>query len=172
MSRNSDDYEKEAREWLMRGDPDTALRVFRDGLSQFPGNIELLLGCGMAHIALGNFVQAVEILEPLRSKHPKWGDVLQGLAEAYFKMGRKKNALGAIEHATGEHETDPVFINSLAIMLFEQGFFKEAAACHMRAFKRDYRYAPAYMGIGVCKHKMGDIPGAVHALRGPGANQN
>ena len=163
--RNSDDYEKEGREWLLRNEADTALRVFRDGLAQFPGDRELLLGTAMAHIDLGDFVRAIEIVKPLLQSHPQWGDALQAMAEAHLRMGKTRRAVEFIEQATGDHERDAEFVNSLGLLLFRHGLCREAAECHRKAVERDPRFGPAYMGLGVCRHKLGDVPGAIDAIQ-------
>lgn len=162
--KNSDDYEKEARGLLNRGEADTALKVLRDGLVLFPGDRELLLCVAMAQISLGNFVPAVQVLEPLRAKHPTWGDVLQGLTEAYLAMGRKKQAVEVAMDAVGAHEQDAEFVHGIGVMLYESGLFREAAACHKRALELNHSFAPSYLAYGVCAHKLGDTATAIDAV--------
>lgn len=162
--RNSDDYEREALGWLNRGEADTALKVFRDGLVLFPGDRELQLGVAMAQMALGNFVPAVEVLEPLRARYPTWGDALQGLTEAYLAMGRKKKAVEAAMQAIGPHEQDSKFVHGIGVMLYESGLFREAATCHKRALELNHSFAPAYLAYGVCAHKLGDTSTAIDAV--------
>lgn len=163
--RGSDDFEREGRQWLLRRDASTALKVFQEGLTQFPGDEALLLGLAMAHIDMGDLVQACEVLVPLRAKHPTWGDVRQGLAEAYLKRGQKHKAMECIQEAVGDHEKDPAFINVLGVLLFEHRLYREALAIHDKALKLDPKFAPAHMGRGACLHRLEDVEGAINAIR-------
>lgn len=162
--RNSDEFEKEAIGLINRGEADTALRVLRDGLALYPGDKDLLLGVSMAQIALGNFAPAIQVLEPLRAQHPNWGDVLQGLVEAYLATNRKKQAAEVAAHAIGPHEKDAEFCNGIGIMLYEGGLYREAATCHKRALELNHSFAPAYLAYGVCAHKLGDKSAAIDAV--------
>jgi Flp pilus assembly protein TadD len=163
--RESDDYEREGRQWLLKGDANTALKVFQEGLARFPGDEALLLGLAMAHIDMGDLVRACEVLVPLRAKHPTWGDVRQGLAEAYLKRGQTKKALECIQEAIGEHEKDAAFVNALAVLLFKHRLHREALAIHDKALRLDPKFAPAHMGRGACLHQLEDVDGAISAVR-------
>lgn len=163
--RNSDEFEREAIGLINRGEADTALRVLRDGLALFPGDKDLLLGVAMAQIALGNFVPAVEVLEPLRAQHPTWGDVLQGLIEAYLSMGRKKQAVEIAKQAIGLHESDAEYVYGIGVMLYEHDLHREARVCYQRAFELNPQYAVAFLAAGVCTHKLGDIDTAIRSVK-------
>ncbi|UPT75608.1 MAG: tetratricopeptide repeat protein [Elusimicrobiota bacterium] len=162
--KNSDDFEKEAIGLLNRGEADTALRVLRDGLALFPGDKDLLLCVAMVQINLGNYVPAIQVLEPLRAEHPTWGDVHQGLVEALLAMGRQKQAIEAAMQAIGPHETDAEFVHGIGVMLYERGIFREARRCYQRAFDLNPKHAVALLAAGVCTHKLGDVDTAIRSV--------
>lgn len=159
------DYGDEGRKVLFDGDAERALAIFKEGLAEHPGDLDLLLGTAMAHIDLGNYVRAIEVAESLVEARPTWGDALQALADACLKMGRKKRAFECILQATGIHECDAEFINTLALLLARHHLYREAAACHAKALERGPSFAPALLGLGVCRHKLGDPSGAIEAIQ-------
>lgn len=163
--KNSDEFEREAIGLINRGEADTALRVLRDGLALFPGDKDLLLGLAMANIALGNYVPAVQVLEPLRAQHPTWADPLQGLVESYLAMGRIKLAVEIAMQAIGPHEQDAEFIHGIGVMLYENDLYREARRCYQRAFELNPRYAVAFLGAAVCTHKLGDVDTAIRSVK-------
>lgn len=163
--RNSDEFEREAIDLINRGEADTALRVLRDGLALFPEDKDLLLCVAMAQINLGNFVPAVQVLEPLRVQYPTWGDVLQGLVESYLAMNRKKQAAEIAAQAIGPHEQDAEFIHGIGVMLYENDLYREARRCYQRAYELNPRYAVAFLGAAVCTHKLGDVDTAIRSVK-------
>lgn len=161
---DSSNFEEEGRGHLLRGEAEKALAVFKKGLAKFPGDRDLFLGSAMAHIDLGNYILAIEIAEALIKENPTWGDALQALAEACLCQGKNARALECVEQATGPHEKDAAFIYTLGVLLFRHGHFQQAHECHRRALARDLMFAPAYLGLGVCRHKLGDVPAAIDAI--------
>lgn len=161
---SSDEYEKEGRDHYNLGEFDAALATFKEGLSRFPDDPDLLLGRAMSHIRLGDYVQACGLLEGMRKKNPHWGDVLQGLAEANLWLGKKKEAIDCIEAATEGSEIEPSAVNGMALLLYEHDQFEEAAVYYRKAAALDSEYAPAHLGLGVCMHRLKRTQEAVAAI--------
>jgi len=160
----SDDYDKKGQEHYQNGEYDAALAAFREGLARFPKDSDLTLGCAMAHIQLGDYIQACEILESLRRRSGVCPDVLQGLAESYLCLGKKAKAMECVEEAL-VGQKDPEFLTALAVILYRHNQFKEASRCYRQAADSDPGHAPAHLGYGVCCHRTGNGKAAVEALR-------
>ncbi len=54
---------------------------------------------GARHLELGNYSEAIEILEWLGARRPRWGIVHRHLASAYRAVGRTADAIAAAERA-------------------------------------------------------------------------
>ncbi|HVE12733.1 MAG TPA: tetratricopeptide repeat protein [Elusimicrobiota bacterium] len=160
----SDEYDKQGQEHYQNGEYEAALNAFREGLARFPRDPDLVLGVAMAHIQLGDYIQACELLEGLRRRSQGWPDVLQGLAECYLCLGQKSKAMSCVEEALGVQK-DAEFLTALAVILYRHNQFKEAARCYRRGADVDPGHAPAHLGYGVCCHRTGNPGAAVEALR-------
>ncbi|MBI4386798.1 MAG: tetratricopeptide repeat protein [Elusimicrobia bacterium] len=163
--KSSDDYNNEGLDFYNGGEFEKALQSFREGLARFPHDSDLLLGCAMTHIRLGDYIQACEILEGLHAKSPESSDVLQGLAETYLWLGRKEKALEFIELALRNPENDASFVNTLAMILYEHDQFEDAARYYKKAFDMTPDFAPAHMGYAACCHRLGKPQEAIASLK-------
>ena len=163
--KDSEVFEAEGRRLLAEGQADKALLVFRDGLTRFPDDADLLLGSALAHLEMGDFVQGCELLEPLAARFPGWAEVSESLVEACLRMGRTGKAVEAAEKAASQPEADHESVHLLGYMLFVHGHYAEAARCYERAARLNPTYAPARMGLAACRHRLGKKDEAVSLLQ-------
>lgn len=161
---NSDGYEKRGVSLLMEGNAEEALEVFEEGLRKFPGDLDLRLGSAMARNKLGDFVSACKTLEDLRKQRPAWGDVLQGLTEAYLARGRIKEAVLAATEASGGGEADAEFVHGLAFMFYSRKHYNEALPLYERAVALAPTWDSGHYGLGTCLWSLGRAEPAVASL--------
>ena len=163
--KTSDQYEEEGLEHYRRDEFAQALHRFQEGVTRFPGDRDLLLGAAMAHLNLGDFVEAAAILEDLRARFGSSGDVLQGLAEANLSLGRRDAAVAYVRQALDGGAGSASLANRLGRVVYKHGLLAEAARCHALAVRRGPLQAAAYVGLGVCNHRMGRVEQAVRILQ-------
>lgn len=161
---DSNEYDDTGRKLFLNGRYEEALEMFREGLRRFPGDEDLELGIGMCQARLGNVVPAIETLEALKARRPDWGDVLLGLTDAYLKLGRTQVARECAEEAT-KGETDASFIHEVARLFFDHRRFPDAERMYRRATALGEPYAPAWLGLGACLHRLGNLKDAEAAIR-------
>ncbi len=161
--KTSDQYEEEGLTFYGRGDFARALRCFQEGAVRFPGDRDLLLGAAMGHLNMGDYPEACSILEDLYARHGGGGDLLHGLAEAYLNLGRAEAAVDCVRQAL-RTEPSSELANRLGQTVYKHGLLMEAARCHALAARWQPGCARAFIGLGVCNHRLGRAAAAIRIL--------
>lgn len=161
---DSNEYDEQGRKLFLNGKYEDALEMFREGLRRFPGDEDLELGIGMCQAKLGNVIASIDTLEALKRKRPDWGDVLLGLTDSYLKLGRTQAARDCAEEAT-KGETDASFIHEVARLFFDHRRFPDAERMYRRCIALGDQYAPAFLGLGACQHRLGRLADAEASIR-------
>lgn len=162
--QSSEEYEKEGLRLLQAEQPADALRVFVEGMRRFPGDADLTMGTAMAHLRLGDYVKACEILEHLRLTH-KSGETLQALAEAYLARGMTAEAVLAAEEAAAGARDDARQLSRLGRAFYSRRRYREALPFYELAAEASPDWSETWFGLGACQWALRQAASAEAALR-------
>lgn len=115
---------------------DSALVIYRAGLSRLPDHPELLFGMGAALEQSGRFDEAVQVFERLLASHPEHAPALNYLGYMWADKGvRLAEALDLIERAVALQPDNGAYLDSHAWVLYRLGRLKEAEAVQRQAME-------------------------------------
>jgi len=139
---------------LLEGPPEEALAYYRQAVQLFADDIELNLRLSLLHISLGNYPEAVKLLEKLGSMHPGTFEVPYHLAQACFRMGRHHQAILHYKEALGINPRSADACLGLGDVYENAGNTREA----LRAYLQSVRHHPsAYAYIKIANiHMLGN----------------
>jgi tetratricopeptide (TPR) repeat protein len=157
-----------AYEALDAGDADTALGHYRAALSQAvsePMRFQALLGLGSSYAALGQFEQAVDLLEQARNLAPTDADAWYTLATVYAAVGRTDDAVEALFETARISPNLAAAHYDLCLLLEGQGRHADAAAACAAATRAEPDSVEAWVGLGVARYHLAEFGAAQIAFR-------
>lgn len=114
--------------WLTdQGESDHAMDIIRQGRVRFPENPELMFTEALLLQEKNELVQAIRVLENLRTLQPEDSNVLNILATLYDSVGQFPKAQEIYEQLIRIDEDDPLTLNNYSYMLAEQNIKLEQA---------------------------------------------
>ena len=114
---------------LSTGDPadrETAEAALRAARSLSPDSVPVLVALGEAHLARGDFMEALKVLSLSVQKDARCAEAWDALARARLAGGRVPEAVDAALHATGLRPLEKRFVVTFAKALLAQGRGSEA----------------------------------------------
>lgn len=162
--QSSEEYEKQGLRLLQDERPAEALAVFVEGVRRFPGDADLTMGTAMAHLKMGDFVQASEILETLSVTHPS-AETLQALAESYLARGMVGEAVRAAKQAAAGAKDDARQLSRLGRSFYSRRRYREALPFYELAAEASPEWSETWFGLGACQWALRQAASAEAALR-------
>jgi Tfp pilus assembly protein PilF len=125
--------------WLTdQGEPDHAMDIIRQGRHRFPENPELMFTEALLLQEKNELVQAVRVLENLRTLRSGDKNVLNILATLYDRVGQFPRAQEIYEQLLRIDENDPLTLNNYSYLLAEQNVnLEQAWSMIQKALKAD-----------------------------------
>lgn len=162
--QSSEEYEKQGLRQLHSGRPADALATFEEGMRRFPGDADLTMGTAMAHLGMGDYVRATEILEELnlRNRSP---ETLQALAEAYLARGMVHEAVRAGKEAAAGARDDARQLSRLGRTFYSRKRYREALPFYELAAEASPDWSETWFGLGACQWALRQAASAEAALR-------
>lgn len=162
--QSSEEYEKQGLRLLHSERPADALAVFEEGMRRFPGDADLTMGTAMAHLGMGDFVRATEILEDLSLKN-RSAETLQALAEAYLARGMVSEAVRAGKEAAAGARDDARQLSRLGRTFYSRRRYREALPFYELAAEASPEWSETWFGLGACQWALRQAASAEAALR-------
>jgi len=163
--QSSEEYEKQGLRLLQAEQPAEALAVFEEGTRRFPGDADLTMGTAMAHLRMGDYVRACEILEDLARTRPGSAETLQALAEAYLARGMVAEAVRAAGEAAAGARSDGRQLSRLGRSFYSRRRYREALPFYELAAEAAPDWSEAWFGLGACQWALRQAASAEAALR-------
>lgn len=163
--QSSEEYEKQGLTLLNSERPAEALEVFAEGMRRFPGDADLTMGAAMAHLGMGDFVHATEILEHLSVTHPGSAETLQALAESYLARGMVGEAVRAADQAAAGAKDDARQLSRLGRSFYSRRRYREALPFYELAAEASPEWSETWFGLGACQWALKQAASAEAALR-------
>lgn len=141
---------------------DSALVVYRTGLSRLPDQSELLFGMGATLEQMGSFDEAVRVFERLIAHQPEHAPALNYLGYMWADKGvRLGEALQLIERAVALQPDNGAYIDSHAWVLYRLGRLQDALARQREALALIHDDAVVYEHYGDILADLGRLDEAV-----------
>ena len=158
-------FERMGRRLWFAGEYYRALKLMQEGLSKYPGEPKLRLGVALAHLKLGNFADARDILTDFLAENPHNGDALAALCEAYLSLGRRREGLLRLAEIYRYHRSSCPLLEHVGTVLLERGLFREAAEAFRKSLKADGKRPYGRLGLGVALSGLHKTASAIRELK-------
>ena len=146
---------------------DEAIAAFEKVLRLTPAHAQANFNLGLLYSTKGDYAKAIAPLEKaMSSGDPSIGLLLVG---AYFRTGRKANALGLAEKIERQGANDPAVLFNLGLTLAEATEYERA----LRAFERTNVLSPntpeVLYNLGIALYNLDRLNAAAQALNSAAA---
>jgi len=163
---SSEEYDEQAHQLYNSGDYEGALRMLKEGLSLYPGSVDLCVGLGYARLAREEFAWARAAFERALVLDPGHEDGMVGLGEALLRFGEHDRALKLFDEVERLGYVDDVeLILTVGRALYREQMYPEARDVFARAAAGFPDNAEAAASMGYCLHRLGDELGASRQIR-------
>lgn len=163
---SSEEYDEEAYKLYDEGDYEGALEMLKEGLSLYPGAVELYVGMGYARLAREEYAWARESFQYALILDPDHEDALVGMGELLLWFGKKKRALRlfAKVEALG-YDTDVDLMLTMGRALYGAGLYVEARDAFARLVASRPDSAEAVAALGYALQRTGNELEATRHIR-------
>ncbi|MCA9739723.1 MAG: tetratricopeptide repeat protein [Gemmatimonadota bacterium] len=163
---SSEDYDERAHRLYNEGDYEGALELLKEGLSIYPGAVDLYVGLGYARLAREEFAWARQAFERALVLDPTHEDGLVGMGETLLRFGQREAALRyfrAVEQVGMGQDLD--LLLTMGRALYREAMYGEARDFFARACAVRPQNAEAAASLGYALHRLGDEVGAGRQIR-------
>jgi Flp pilus assembly protein TadD len=163
---NSEDFDERAHEFYDAGEYDKALDLLREGLSRYPGSVDLHIGLGYVRLAREEFAWARRSFEEALRLDPEHEDAWVGLGEAVLKFGCPEEALRCFARVNEFGLADDLDLGlAIGRALYREGLFRESRDRLSALAGAHPDSAEVLAALGYTLHALGDEVGARRELR-------
>ena len=163
---SSEEYDEQAHQLYNDGDYEGALEMLKEGLSLYPGAVELYVGLGYARLAREEFAWARRAFERALVLDPAHEDGLVGLGEALLRFGEQAHALRLFDRVQASGFDDDVeLLLTMGRALYRERLHSEARDLFAKAVAVRPDSAEAAASLGYALHRLGDEVGAGRQIR-------
>jgi len=155
---------EQAERLLNKGSLHDAEAIYRELLSELPGQPKASQGLGLIALHTGNASAAVELLQVAAISLPNDPSITTQLGLAFGAAGDPKSSETCLRKAL---ELAPSFADghlNLANLFLESGRITEAAKSYKNAIKLAPKNGSIHYGIGLLEMRRGDHPSAIAAF--------
>ncbi|HKQ75324.1 MAG TPA: protein kinase [Blastocatellia bacterium] len=148
-------------------DKDNALKAVRVAKGFGVETLDVIIAEGNALITVGEFNEAIEVLEKARSQHPDEPEILLGLAMAHDfsgdEKGQAEGLYNAVIDARQRREGKPYWgdLNDFGWYYFERGRYEQAADRWREVVKLNHLSPTGYINLGNALLHLGCFNAAV-----------
>lgn len=150
---------------LKENDYRKAEEFFRQAAGLAPGCFICRYNLGRSLIELGNFDEAIELLNILVKDKPDYANAYSILGDAYFGKMRYEESIAAYRKALAMKPDDSITLCNLGTALHRTEKYEEARKVFDRTIKVDSALAEAYSNRGVTLFKLGRLKDALSDFR-------
>src|SRR5512145_2200101 len=152
---SSDEYDEHAHQLYNEGRYDEALDLLREGLTLYPGSVELHVGLAYAHLAREEFAWARHGFERASVLDPDHEDAIAGLGEVLLKFGQRETALAAFDRILElGFKDDHELMLQVGRALFREGLLGPAHRFFEYAVQAQPESADASACVGYAAHRL------------------
>ncbi|MEZ4416964.1 MAG: tetratricopeptide repeat protein [Gemmatimonadota bacterium] len=163
---SSEDYDERAHRLYNEGDYEGALELLKEGLSIYPGAVDLYVGLGYARLAREEFAWARRAFERALVLDPTHEDALVGMGETLLRFGQRETALRyfrSVDSVGMGQDID--LLLTMGRALYREGLYPESRDFFARACAARPQNAEAAASLGYALHRLGDEVGAGRQIR-------
>lgn len=160
------------RAWFLKGiaafeqdDFEAASAAFEQALIHVPGRPSVLLNLGVTRVHLQRFAEAIEPLQQALAADPQAADAWIALGTALDEVGRRDEALAALDHARTLADMPPLLSLRRARILARLGRWPQAQAAYREVLSAQPDHADAWMELGELYRETGSWDQAADAYR-------
>ncbi len=163
---SSEDYDERAHRLYNEGDFEGALELLKEGLTLYPGAVDLYVGMGYARLAREEFAWARQAFEEALTLDPDHEDALVGMGETVLRFGQREEALHRFRKVEARVLGDDIeLLLTMGRALYREGLFVEARDFFAKAASKRPGSTDAAASLGYALHRLGDEVGAGRQIR-------
>ncbi|BBO88349.1 tetratricopeptide repeat protein [Desulfosarcina ovata] len=147
--------------YLETGDYNHGVRVYRQGLSKFPSNTQLLYNLSITYVNHEKWEEAEDVLNHAIRIDPEWGDAWALLGKVFLVNKKVDQAISCYQRAIEIDGKREDFHFCLGNAWLEKKEFHLASMCYRRAINLKKNFYDAINNLGVATQKSGDVKGAI-----------
>ena len=163
---SSEDYDERAHRLYNEGDYEGALELLKEGLTLYPGSVDLYVGLGYARLAREEFAWARRAFEQALVLDPNHEDGLVGMGETVLRFGHRDAALRYFRAVESMGLGDDIeLLLTMGRALYREGLYGEARDLFAKATSIKPHSTDAAASLGYALHRLGDEVGAGRQIR-------
>jgi Flp pilus assembly protein TadD len=163
---SSEEYDEKAHRLYNDGDFDGALEMLREGLSLYPGAVELYVGLGYARLAREEIAWARKAFQQALSLDAAHEDALVGMGEVLLRVGEHARALASFREVQEMgFDEDVDLMLTMGRALYREGLYLQACDVFTKAVAVRPEVAETVAALAYCLHRMGEEVEASRHLR-------
>jgi Flp pilus assembly protein TadD len=163
---SSEEYDEQAHKLYDDGDYDGALEMLREGLSLYPGAVELYVGMGYARLAREEYAWARQAFERALVLDSTHEDALVGMGETLLRFGDNSRALSLFRQVQSMgYDDDVELMLTMGRAMYRESMWAECRDVFAKAVAARPDSAEAAASLGYALHRLGDHVGAGRQIK-------